>query len=70
MTAILVLAARVVLAAAGGLAFAAAFVTAVYWAGFGPQDGRMLVFLGAMCAVVVGAGLGLYALQPKGDRDG
>lgn len=45
-----------------------AVVAAMLYAWAGPQNWPLVVWLLAVCAVVVGAGLGMSALQPKGDE--
>jgi len=47
-----------------------AAVASVLWAWAGPQGWPLVAWLLAVCVLVVGAGLGVSALQPKGDGDG
>jgi hypothetical protein len=64
--AVLAAVARVVL----GAVLLLAVVAAMLWAQFGPQGWPLVVFLLAVCAVVVAAGLCASALQPENERGG
>lgn len=63
-----------VLAAIGrvvlGAILALAAIAAMLWAWAGPQGWPVVVFLLVLCTVIVAAGLGIHALQPKGENDG
>jgi Trk-type K+ transport system membrane component len=65
-----VTAVRLVLVAVLGAVLLLAFIGAMLLAQFGPQNWPLIVWLLAVCAVIVGAGLGMSALQPEGDGDG
>jgi hypothetical protein len=47
-----------------------AFIGAMLLAQFGPQNWPLVAWLLAVCAVVVGAGLGMSALQPEKQQRG
>ena len=64
MTAILAAIGRVVL----GAVLALAAIAAMLWAWAGPQGWPVVVFLLALCTLIVAAGLGIHAIHPKGDR--
>ena len=61
---------RAIARAVLGTVLLLAVIGAMLWAQFGPQGWPFVAWLLAVCAVVVGAGLGMSALQPEGDGDG
>ena len=63
MTAVLAAAARAVL----GAVLVLAVLASLLWVAYGPQGLWTVAWLAAVFVVVTGAGLGLHALQPKGD---
>ena len=66
MTAVLAAAARGALYAVMVLAVLAGSL----WTAYGPQGLWTMAWLAAMLAVILGAGLGLHALQPENERGG
>jgi hypothetical protein len=66
VTAVLAAVTRAVL----GAVLLLAVVAAVLWAWAGPQGWPLAVWLVAVCAVVVAAGLCASALQPENERGG